>query len=343
MQDKYTHYHLGGGRPAEGNLDQIICGDAFDLIKQLDDASVALTLTSPPYFRQRRYTKLCEEVGQEPEMDEYIKKLLVIFDECRRVTKPNGSIVWNLGDKYDNACMMLLPWRFALEASKKATLINTVMWVKTNPTPRQYKKRLVSAWEPFFHFVNGKDYCYELSDDVAPSTPNADSRIGEGYFKQIEASGLTSQEKENAKAALRKVQAEVRSGKLPSLRMKIRGVHPLPFGGQEGGRNTQITRDGYSIIRHPGGMLHPDYIEAAVENTHKIVGGVRGAKHPAIFPLTLAEYFIHLTTRPGDVVFDPFIGSGTTGVAAKKLNRHHIGFELCQEFADQARRRINET
>lgn len=62
--------------------------------------------------------------------------------------------------------------------------------------------------------------------------------------------------------------------------------------------------------------------------------------HPTVKPLKLMSYLITLTTRPGDKVLDPFVGSGTTIVAAKQLNRKGIGIEREQEYAEIARARI---
>ena len=54
--------------------------------------------------------------------------------------------------------------------------------------------------------------------------------------------------------------------------------------------------------------------------------------HPATFPVQLPSWFIELFTDPGDVVLDPFAGSGTTLAAAKELNRNSIGIDICEEF-----------
>jgi len=62
--------------------------------------------------------------------------------------------------------------------------------------------------------------------------------------------------------------------------------------------------------------------------------------HSAVFPESLPEWFIHLFTVPGDTVLDPFLGSGTTGVVCRRLNRHFIGMELHPEYAELARKRI---
>lgn len=63
-------------------------------------------------------------------------------------------------------------------------------------------------------------------------------------------------------------------------------------------------------------------------------------KHPAIFPEKLAEDHIVSWSNPGDIVFDPFVGSGTTAKMAKKNNRHYIGFDLSDEYCKIASERI---
>jgi site-specific DNA-methyltransferase (adenine-specific) len=55
-------------------------------------------------------------------------------------------------------------------------------------------------------------------------------------------------------------------------------------------------------------------------------------EHSAAFPIELPSWFISLFTQPGDLVLDPFAGSGTTAVAAKQLNRHYIGIEMKTEY-----------
>jgi len=65
--------------------------------------------------------------------------------------------------------------------------------------------------------------------------------------------------------------------------------------------------------------------------------------HEAQKPLDLFEFLIKLTTRAGQIVLDPFIGSGTTAVAAQNLDRHYIGFEISREFCNLANERLKET
>ena len=115
--------------------------------------------------------------------------------------------------------------------------------------------------------------------------------------------------------------------------MKIRGLHSEPFGGQAGGRQIQLEKNGFTIIRIHGNPLKKDAIQMSVES-------IKGMKHPAVYPARLIAEFLHLLTREGDIVLDPFIGSGSTAVACKMLNRRYIGFELNPEYCQQAQARL---
>lgn len=77
-------------------------------------------------------------------------------------------------------------------------------------------------------------------------------------------------------------------------------------------------------------------------NVWNIARGNNKTKHPAVFPLQLAKDHILSWSNPGDVVLDPFSGSGTTAVAAIETQRHYIGFEISKEYFDIAQERINE-
>lgn len=64
--------------------------------------------------------------------------------------------------------------------------------------------------------------------------------------------------------------------------------------------------------------------------------------HSAVFPESLPEWFIKLFTKEGDLVLDPFVGSGTTSAVAKRLKRNSIGIDLIQEYIDYAKERIEK-
>lgn len=326
--------------PLRNFLDQIICGDNLELIKALPDKSVTLVITSPPYFQQRDYGG---GMGNEKTIDEYLEILCELFHECVRVVADDGGIVFNLGDKYQDSSLLLVPYRFALKVLERepVKLTNNITWVKTNPTPRQFKRRLVSSTEPFFHFVKTDEYFYNLSEfmrepDSSKKKGNgATTKLGLKYFELINKSELTLQQKDLARLELMQVIQEVKSGKIEGFRMKIRGLHAEPFGGQEGGRQIQLRKKGFTIIRINGERLKRDVIEGAVES-------LKGSNHPAIYPTSIIQEFLILLTRPGALVLDPFMGSGSTAEACRRLGRHYIGFDINPNYCAFARARLKK-
>ncbi len=65
--------------------------------------------------------------------------------------------------------------------------------------------------------------------------------------------------------------------------------------------------------------------------------------HSAVFPLDLPQWFIKLFTKPGDVVLDPFVGSGTTALAAIQLGRHFVGIDISPEYVERSNQRLSES
>jgi len=323
---------------------KIIQGDSLQILKEMKSNSVDLVITSPPYFQQRDYGNGNTGIGNEETEKQYLDNLLAIFYESVRVTKPTGAIVYNLGDKYINGGLSLLPYKFAIQAieSNKVFLINDITWSKLNPTPRQDKRKLIQATEPFFVFAKSKEYKFNLDDYLQhldnlnkKNGNNPNTKIGEKYFELIDNADLTDTEKNNAKKELNYAIQSVISGEINSFRMKIRGLHKLAYGGQAGGRNNQINNNGYSIIKITGNKLKKDIIESPVEIT-------KDNSHPAVYPIYIIQELIKLLTNKGDIVLDPFNGSGTTCVAAKNLGRQYVGIEINPEYVELANQRIKE-
>ena len=317
-------------------LNNIIQGDNLEILKLIPDNTVNLIITSPPYFKQRDYGG---GIGNEKTVEEYIDNLLKVFSECVRILKDDGSIVFNLGDKYLEGSLQLIPYRFAVASLKSfpVKLVNSITWVKSNPTPRQYQRRLVSSAEPFFHFIKNDNYCYNFADYMSnnglKSKRTAGNNIGKKYFELIETSALTLEQKKMALCELQEIIEAVKSRKIESFRMKIKGIHSEPFGGQDGGRKYQLMRKGFTIIKIKGEPIKRHVIECAVET-------IKGCKHPAIYPLSIIKELIKLLSLPGNIVLDPFMGSGTTAAAAKELDRRYIGIESNEEYCKYAQERI---
>jgi DNA modification methylase len=101
------------------------------------------------------------------------------------------------------------------------------------------------------------------------------------------------------------------------------------FGGRTGEMVVADTRIAKNIFKYPVGFI--------------LKGGrsqLESFKHPAVFPLQLAKDQITTWSNPGDLIYDPFMGSGTTAVASALLERNYIGSEVSEEYAEGARERI---
>ena len=324
-----------------GFINSIQCGDALFLLKLLPEESVDLIITSPPYYLQRSYNEAGMGIGHERSVDRYIDSLIEVFNETVRVIKPTGNIVFNIGDKYQKRSLLLVPFRFALRATEKGKvrLVNNITWVKSNPTPRQFNRRLVSSTEPFFHFAKSDGYYYdrdaymEREGNTRKHKPS--SKLGMKYRSLINESSLSESEKEKAHSALDDVVAQVKAGKVHGFRMKIRGIHAEAFGGQEGGRKLQMEKQGFTIIRMNGKAMKKDVINTTVES-------IPGLKHEAVFPLSIIRELVRLLCPEDGLVVDPYVGSGTSAVAARLEGRRYIGMDIDPTYCSLAIKRVEE-
>ena len=315
---------------------RVINADNLCCLPTLDAESVDMVVTSPPYFAQREYDGV--GVGNEDTVHEYIDHIIHAFTQVLRVVKPTGNIVYNMGDKIHNGGLQLIPYRFATRVLDEfgLRLVNDITWLKRNPTPHQFNRRLTFSTEPFFHFAKGGQYYYDRqafqpNDDKLGSKPS--SKLGHNYRQLIEHSDLTEAERSVALAALNDVIEEVFAETIKGFRMKIRGVHAPAYGGQDGGRKKRIDQDGFDIIRITWAAMKRDVIESPVAN-------VRWNEHPAMFPVQVIQELIRLLCPPGGIVLDPYVGSGSTMVASVLENRHCIGIDISSDYCLAAKERV---
>ncbi len=140
-------------------------------------------------------------------------------------------------------------------------------------------------------------------------------------------------ERRAAHQALDEVIAEVWDGRIQSFRMKIRGIHAPAYEGQDGGRKMHLERDGFTIIRIKGELMKRDLIESAVES-------LPGNGHPAIFPVRVVREIVRLLCPSDGQVLDPYLGSGSTMVAAATEGRSCIGIDIGDQYCRFAKERI---
>ncbi len=318
---------------------RVVCSDNRKMLPDLPAGSVDLVITSPPYFSQREYA--APGLGNEESVDEYLDNIMETFSQIIRVMKSTGSIVYNMGDKIIVGSLQLIPYRFAIRALDEfdLRLVNDITWIKRNPTPHQFNRRLTVSTEPFFHFALNGDYYYnrdafQPADEVPKRKPTV--KLGSRYRDLIDGSELTATERRAAHTALDEAIADVREGRIQSFRMKIRGIHAPAYGGQDGGRKMHIERHGFTIIRISGQAMKRDVIESPVES-------LPGNGHPAIFPVRVIREIIRLLSPQDGLVLDPYLGSGSTMVAAVLEGRSCIGIDVSDDYCVSARERVSQT
>ena len=248
-------------------------GDCLEVMKDIPDGSVDLTVTSPPYDNLRTYNGTLNDWTQE--------KWQAIIRELFRVTKDGGVVVWVVGDATINGSETGTSFRQALYAMECGfRLHDTMIYAKPNfSAVGALSVRYAQVFE--FMFVLSKG---------APNT-----------FNPI-------------KDRPNKCAGESRRG---TIRQADGSTKPM---------SKTIT------IKEYGQRFNIWEIAPQVQKGH-----------PAPFPEALAHDHIISWSNPGDTVLDPFMGSGTTGVACVKTKRDFIGIELDDVYFKIAEQRIMET
>ena len=153
---------------SEGELYKLYLGDALEEMKQIDEESVDCIVTSPPYYRLRDYG-IEGQIGLEKTVDEYIEKLANVFNEAKRVLKESGTMFINIGDKYDNKELLMVPERLALRLKGEGWILrNKIIWYKPNATPESAIDRFSQTYEFIFFFTKRKKYYFNLDKVRVP-------------------------------------------------------------------------------------------------------------------------------------------------------------------------------
>jgi site-specific DNA-methyltransferase (adenine-specific)/site-specific DNA-methyltransferase (cytosine-N4-specific) len=133
---------------------KILTGDCFELIKTLEDNSVDLVITSPPYADIVNYGKNISI--KKP--NEYVDWILPLFNEIHRVLKPSGSFILNINDNCSNGLRNPFIYELIYRSQKETNLkfYDTYIWHKMNGIPNGSTKRFRNNTEFIFHFVKNQ-------------------------------------------------------------------------------------------------------------------------------------------------------------------------------------------
>lgn len=334
----------------------ILQGDCREVLKTLTEDSVQCCVTSPPYFGLRDYG-VDGQIGLETAPAEYVANLVSVFKEVWRSLKTDGTLWLNLGDSYardggttgggnrelmhmegtqSRMCkvpsnsglkakdLIGIPWRVALSLQQDGWYLRSeITWCKKAPMPESVTDRPTSATEKIFLLTKSDDYYYNADAVRNPPSDAMLKQVAEGYnghgTKLFEDNGV-----QNA--------SDVKSRIIENARKRVdkqRGHSRRHAGFND--RWDQMTKEEQmacgSNMRNYW-LLGPEPYSGA---------------HFATFPTEIPRRCILAGTKPGDLVLDPFGGSGTTGMVALELARKAILIELNPEYAAMADQRCNVT
>ena len=256
-------------------VDRLWVGDARDMDRHGDiaDSSVALVVTSPPYYAGKEYEEAIGEGHVPASYIDYLEMLHDVFAECVRKLEPGGRIavnVANLGRKpYRSLSADVID---VLQNRLKLLLRGEVIWRKARGASGN------CAWGSFRKAAN------PVLRDVTERVVIA----SKGRFDRAVA-----RDKRIAAA-------------LPS-------------------ENSIDTRE---------------FMEATMDVWEIRPASATRVGHPAPFPVELPRRLIELYTYRGDLILDPFIGSGTTALAAIRTGRHYVGFDTDRNYVALAEQRL---
>lgn len=336
---------------ATGETYKFYTGNCLAVMKSFASDSIDCIITSPPYWGMRKYDENdnAEEIGNEKKFEDYVKKLMDIFNEAKRLLKTEGSLWLNLGDKYQGKALLGMPWRVAISLMDSGWIMrNDVIWNQLKGT-QSCKDRLRDSYEHIFHFVKSKKYFYDgdairIKSDKKPvvskSTVISSTGVSGVKYRALinESNVLNKEEKKNALKALDDVLAEIRAGTVDDFRMTIRGVQRAWHSEDTtiSGRAKELEKKGYYIMKIGAkGHLPTDIWNIVPEDTW------RKDNHCAVFPKELLRIPILATCPENGIVLDPFSGTGTTVAAALDFGRRGIGIDLSEKYVKTSLDRVS--
>lgn len=256
------------------DVDKLILGDARRM-DEVADSSVALVVTSPPYFAGKEYEEALGEGGVPSTYRDYLELLSEVFRECVRKLEPGGRIavnVANLGRRpYRSLSSDVIG---ILQDDLRLLLRGEIIWLKQRGSSGS------CAWGSFQRPAN--PVLRDLTERVVVAS--------KGRFDR-------------------------------AISPKLRARSGLPSA-------SSMTRE--------------DFMENTLDVWEIPSESATRVGHPAPFPVELPARLIDLYTYRGDLVLDPFAGSGTTAVAAVRAGRHFAAYDLEESYVRLAEARVDQ-
>lgn len=251
---------------------KIIIGDSRKML-EIDDESVDLIVTSPPYWHIKDYG-VKGQIGYGQTLHEYLKDLYRVWKECFRVLKPGRRLCINIGDQFA---------RSVIYGKYKIIPLHAELIIQCENIGFDYMGSIIWQKKTTMNTTGGANVMGSY-----PYPPNGMIEIDYEFIIIFRKPGESS--------------------KIPKL-VKER---------------SKLTKEEWK-----------EYFYG-----HWYFGGTRQVEHEAMFPEELPKRLIKMYTFVGDVVLDPFLGSGTTAKVSLELDRNAIGYEINQNFVDVIKNKI---
>lgn len=314
----------------------LLLGDALDVVRALPTGSVDCVVTSPPYYGLRDYGAE-GQYGLEASPDEYVERMRRLFAEARRVLADDGTLWLNLGDSYaaeppgaseHGMRSSTLDGKNAAAPLREST--RTAGVDRSKFLPR--KNLLGIPWRTAFALQRDG---WILRNEIIWHKPNAmpesvRDRLGNRHehLFMFSKSPRYWFDLDSIRESHHSPRAQLKAGTGQGGQSRAGKATGIEIGSRSGGEPaTDHTSSSHPKGRNPGDVWSI--------NTRPYP-----AAHFAVFPTDLPSRCIKAGCKPGGVVLDPFSGSGTTGAAARQLDRRYIGIDLNPTYHDLAKQRF---
>ncbi len=300
-------------------IDTILYGDCRETLKNLTNLSVQTCVTSPPYYGLRDYGGEEKQLGQENSPKEYIDNLVNVFRIIKDKLSDDGTLWVNLGDSYYN----YRPGKGQSYPKQSVSKTNQDLPTQCNKRGNKLdglkEKDLIGIpW--MFAFAMRSDGWY-LRQDIIWHKPNPmPESVKDRCTKSHEYIFLLSKNKKyyyDNEAIKEPVKQDWGTRNRTNGKYHNSGSGLSPHSGLTKSYDRKNKRDVWSITNKP----------------------YKGS-HFAVFPPDLITPCILAGSEKGDIVLDPFMGSGTTAMVAKQLGRDYIGCELHEEYGNLIDQRV---
>ncbi len=300
--------------------DTILFGDCRKTLCGFLPKSARMCVTSPPYYGLRDYGGEENQIGLEQTPEEYIKQMVEVFREVRNILTDDGTLWLNIGDSYYNYRPGKGQALVKQSVSKTKQDLPDKCAKRGNKLDGLKEKDLIGIpW--MLAFALRADGWY-LRQDIIWNKPNPmPESVKDRCTKSHEYIFLLSKNKNYFydNEAIKE---------------------PAKDWGTRDRTNGKYHNEGTGLQPHSG--LTKSYAKKNKRSVWSVTKKPYKGAHFAVYPPELIEPCILAGSEQGDIVLDPFMGSGTTAAVAKSLGRNYIGCELHEEYGDLIQKRIDE-